>query len=651
MKRVQSIAALLALILTTGLLGCGKKDTSASGTSAPDSPSGQAPNGNTALIPNTQETATPETAPDVPMATEPVEGDASATEAGATSIRLGQSIEVTGKGADAVGATVTVTHAGTYVISGTATDAQLVVDTADAERVTLILNGASLSSSTGPAIFVKSAKKKVVIHTAHGSVNLLADGAGYAVSDEEQIEGELYPNACLYACADIELGGTGELYITGNADKGINTKDDLTLTSGTVVVTSVGVGIRANDNLTVSGSTLTVSSGGDGIKTANIEKAGKGRIAVNGGTLYVTAKGDGLSAATDLSIFDGTLVLTTTDEDGVILPESTGNQTSSDSMGGGRPGGGGFGGGRPGMPGESSSDKAAISAKGIKAAGELHIAGGRITIVAQDDGLHTNGNLTVSGGTLHIRSADDGMHADKELLISGGTTEIAQSYEGLEALHITVSGGTNRITASDDGANASDGSGGGFGGMGGGRPGMWGGSSGSIEFSEDQPCLTFAGGYTVFNAGGDGVDSNGWIKMTGGTVLVYGPTDNGNGPIDTGDGGYTMTVSGGTFLAVGSSGMAESAENGGQAVVAAYWNRTGLSAGEIVGIVDADGHVLAAFELPKSIASLVFSSPEIEAGKTYSLVSGGSFAGEATDGVIDTSTYTGFESMGEIEAY
>ncbi len=663
MKQRKYIAALLALALAAGLVGCGDKhpSTQANGTGAEQITPGDA--------------VTPETAPTVTIPSEPTVGEvapdsggSSAETVGAadgvqnptvgtveggemTHIVLGETITVSGEGASFAGSVVTIGRAGTYLVTGTLADGQVVVDTSDTETVTLLLNGASLTCTSGPAVYVKDAKN-VVIESARGSVNLLADAAGYVVADEEQAEGEVYPNACVYACTDLTFAGEGDIFITGNADKGVNTKDTLAVVGGNLTVTAVGVGMRGNDGFDMEAGTLTVVAGGDGIKTANVEKVGKGRVAVSGGAIYVTAKGDALSAATDLSVFDGTLVLHTLDENGEALKEASGNPTTGSSgMGGGM---GGFpGGGRPGMPGESSSDKAAISAKGIKAAGELHIAGGKITIVAQDDGLHTNGNLTVSGGSLHIRAADDGMHADGELVISGGTNEIAQSYEGLEALHITVSGGVSRITASDDGANATDGSGGGFGGGmgGGGRPGMWGGSSGSLEFSEEHPCLTFAGGYTVFNAGGDGIDSNGWIKMTGGTVLVYGPTDNGNGPIDTGDGGYTMTVSGGTFLAVGSSGMAETADNGGQAVVAAYWNRTGLSAGDIVGITDESGRVLAAFKLPKSISSIVFSSSEIEAGKTYSIVSGGTFNENVVDGVVDASTYSGFESMGEVDAY
>ncbi|MBQ4111339.1 MAG: carbohydrate-binding domain-containing protein [Clostridia bacterium] len=663
MKITRYTAACLTLAVCMAMLASCRGqngDSSSNAADGVDTEPGSVVVNGTVIEPttgNADASAEPETAPETKPAEVPSVGDY--TPAGETVITLGEFTTVEGEGATAEGDVVTVTRAGTYLVSGTAADGQIIVDTTDESKVILLLNGASLSCSTGPAIFIRSAPKKVVISTVAGSVNILSDGTGYVVPDEEQTEGEIYPNACIYSCEDLDLDGTGELHITGNADKGINTKDDLKIKSGTLTVTSVGVGIRANDSLEMSGGTVTVNSGGDGVKTANTETEGKGYLTVEGGSLYITAKGDGLSAATDLTVSSGNLVLTTTDIDGEVLKESTGNPTSG-SMGGGF--GGMGGGGRPGGPGgmggmgESSADKAAISAKGLKAAGILTVKGGKITIIAQDDGIHSDGDVHIADGTLHIRAADDGIHAEKELTVSGGVLTVAQSYEGLEALHINILGGTNRITSSDDGANATNGTGGGMmGGPGGMGGGWWGQSSNSgstdTTVSTETPVLTFAGGYTVFNAAGDGIDSNGNIVMAGGTVIVYGPTDNGNGPIDFGDGNYGMTVSGGTFLAVGSSGMAESAENAGQAVLAAYWRGTGLSAGEIIGITDKDGKVLAAFELPKAISSVVFSSPDLVAGTSYSIVGGGSATGTVVDGVIDPATYTGYESMGEIQAY
>ena len=599
---------------------------------------------------NATVTSEPETAPEMVTADTPIAGNFSP--AGETVVSLGNEITVDGSGVTVNDNVITVAHAGTYVFSGVLNGGQIVVDTADESKIILIFNGVSVACATGPALLVKSAPKKVVISTAEGSVNILSDGSDYVIPDDQQTEGEIYPNACIYSCEDIDFEGMGALHITGNADKGINTKDDLKIKGGTLVITSAGVGIRANDSLTVSGGTVTVLAGADGVKTANTETEGKGFLTVEGGSLFITAKGDGLSAATNLTVSGGNLVLTTTDADGEVLKEAAENPTTS--SGGGF---GGMGGGRPGGPGgmmEGNSNKSEISAKGLKAVNTLTVNGGKITVVSQDDGLHSDGDVYITEGTIHIRAADDGIHAEKELTIAGGVLTVAQSYEGLEGLHVTIMGGTNRITASDDGANATNGEGGGFGGGPGGFPGGGtrprNGGTTATEASENAPLLKFTGGYTIFNAGGDGIDSNGNIDITGGTVIVYGPTDSMNGPIDSGDGNYGVTISGGLLLAVGSSGMAETAENNGQAVLAASWRSGGLPAGETIGIVDENGKVLAAFELPKAIQSIVFSCTDLVSGQTYSIVGGGTTTADIVDGVIDPATYTGYESMGEIKA-
>ena len=523
-----------------------------------------------------------------------------------------------------------------------------------------MLNGVSVACSTGPAVFVRSSPKKTVLYTAAGSVNLLSDGSGYIVEDAEQTEGEVYPNACVYACDDLRLDGEGTLRITGNADKGINTKDDLEITGGTLIVTSPGTAVRGNDSVEMTGGTvtLTVTGEGDGLKSAQTEKDGKGWVSVSGGSLYITAIGDGISAATDLTVSGGTLVITALDAGGKALTDTGNAGTGSAQSGsGGMSGMGGFGGGRPGgMGGDGNSSKSSISAKGLKAAGTVTLAGGKLTVTAADDGIHADDTVLLQDGEAYIRSGDDGVHADRVLTLSGGSLEIAQSYEGLEAAQITVSGGRTRITASDDGINASSGDGGS---MGGGRPGGFGGggrpggrsggtadgqTAGGTVTDTLTPLLTVSGGYTVVYASGDGIDSNGNIVMTGGTLLVFGPTDNGNGAIDYGDGNCSMTISGGTLLAVGSSGMAETATGSGQAVFDGAF-RSSVAAGTLIGLCDADGNLLCGYRLPKVISSIVFSSAALTSGATYTLVQGGTAEADG-DGVLDLSTWTGYSTLG-----
>ena len=299
MRNLHKTAVLLALALavTSAMTACRDGQDTHSETKS----STVAAN-NSAIKPSTGNaavTAEAETVPEITVAESPVAGIYNATTE--TIITLGEQTAVSGKGAVTEGSDVIITRAGTYLLSGTLDGGQIIVDTEDEEKVTLILNGVSVACSDGPAIYVKSAPKKVVFFTTEGSVNLFSDGSDYIVPDEEQAEGEVYPNACIYSCDDLELSGSGELYILGNADKGINTKDDLKIKGGLITVISAGVGIRANDSLTVSGGTVTVEAGGDGIKTANTETEGKGFLTVEGGSLFVTAKGDGLSAATDRS--------------------------------------------------------------------------------------------------------------------------------------------------------------------------------------------------------------------------------------------------------------------------------------------------------------------------------------------------------------
>ena len=187
--------------------------------------------------------------------------------------------------------------------------------------------------------------------------------------------------------------------------------------------------------------------------------------------------------------------------------------------------------------GNANANAAAYSCKGIKADNSVTISGGVITVKAHDGAIHANsdvlfadgvtygvGNVTISGGTLTLYSDDDGLHADNVLTISGGEIDITNSYEGVEGKTINIGGGRTHITSSDDAVNGS-------------------GTSATVNITD---------GVLYFNAGGDGLDSNGNINMSGGTVLAQGPTNGGNGVLDF-DGKFSF--SGGFLLTVGCSGM------------------------------------------------------------------------------------------------
>lgn len=266
------------------------------------------------------------------------------------------------------------------------------------------------------------------------------------------------------------------------------------------------------------------------------------------------------------------------------------NYTTAQNGFGGGPGGGhgGPSGGFGGMDG-GNTDKGDHSTKGIKAANEVVIYNGTISIKSYDDAIHANngellengeqsiGNVNILGGKITLYSNDDGIHADGTVTISGGDITVTNSYEGVEGNKVVVSNGNLYIVSLDDGINGT-------------------GTSGtSIEIS---------GGNIYVYAGGDGVDSNSMtsysgIAFSGGTSVII-STSNGNSAIDT-ERGYSYT--GGSVLAVmPSRGMTNEITNCSNfSSVATRLNKS-VSVGVVVSVSVAGQTVLSA-EMPCALSA------------------------------------------------
>ncbi len=100
--------------------------------------------------------------------------------------------------------------------------------------------------------------------------------------------------------------------------------------------------------------------------------------------------------------------------------------------------------------------------------------------------------------------------------------------------------------------------------------------------------LIINGGRITIDADGDGLDSNGTIEITGGYTIVYGPSDSANGALDYGS---SCTVSGGTLVAVGASGMAQdTGDSSTPPGLMLYFSGT-LSSRDVVSITDSEEFV------------------------------------------------------------
>ena len=146
---------------------------------------------------------------------------------------------ISGAGASVSGSTLTITSEGDYVLSGT-WQGQVVVEATEEEKVHLILEGVTITSAEGPAIYEK-VSDKLILTLAEGTTNILTDAT--SVSD-----GEDTLAAALYAEDDLSINGTGTLVVNGVAGNGIQSKADLVIACGDIQVTAEGDGIKGRNS-------------------------------------------------------------------------------------------------------------------------------------------------------------------------------------------------------------------------------------------------------------------------------------------------------------------------------------------------------------------------------------------------------------------
>ena len=484
---------------------------------------------------------------------------------------------------------VKITAEGTYVVSGE--HESITVSAPDTAKVHIILKNATVSNTSGPAIYIESADK-VLITAYKNTTNTLSDGTSYTGDFKNtNVDGTIFSKT------DLTLNGEGMLNITGNCKCGAVSKDDLIICGLNLTVKSTGCALEGKDCVKIKDAAITVSSGGDGIRSTNTEKTNKGFVYIETGNIDITSGSDGIQAATVLKAANGNVKIT------------AGGAADTKQNSGDR--------NMPGFGGKTQTTDDEESTKGLKAGSLIVIDEGSFEVSSKDDSFHSNGDIEINGGSFTAATGADGFHADSNLIINGGSITVSRSYEGLEGQKVTVTGGNIDITASDDGINAAS-------------PSVSGSSTdGRPGNSDSSSLITISGGYILVNASGDGIDSNGNVAITGGTVLVSGPTDNGNAAFDYNG---EATVSGGTVILCGSSGMAQGFSDKSDQASFMYTLNSSASAGSSVALTDENGNVLASFIPAKQYNNVVISTPSLKNGSSYKLVIGGTVSGADKNG-------------------
>lgn len=440
---------------------------------------------------------------------------------------------------------VTITQAGTYVLSGNLTDGCVFVSIDEEEKCQLVLNGVSISNNDGPCIYVMAADK-TFITLADGTQNTLADGADYVLNEDEE------PTATIFSKDDLTLNGTGALNITGNYRHAVRSKDDLVIAGGTYVINAVEDALNGKDCLKICDGTFDITCGEDALKSSNDSEEGRGFVVIDGGDFTISAGDDAVHAETLMRITAGTVNVLACYEgyEGTVV----------------------------------------------------RIDGGSTNIVASDDGINAASGSSSEGG-----------------MPMGGEGRGGAGGPGAGAGAVPGDAGAGASSPSDAGAD----------GAAGGPDGTGAGAS---------TCkVVVTGGTTYVSAGGDGIDSNGSVEVSGGVLIVEGPTSNADSFFDYDS---SATITGGTVLMVGSSGMAQSFSSGTQAFAMA--SASG-SAGQTVILQDAQGNQVASFAATKNFQVVLASADGAAEGDMLTVKIGST---ETALTASTTATTSGFGAGG-----
>ena len=532
--------------------------------------------------------------------------DASFDESSATKITLsGDSASVSGSGAVAEGSTVTISTAGTYIVSGNFADGSITVTTSENDKIQIVLNGVKIACSSGPAIDIQSADK-CFITLAEGTQNSLSDGSAFTSEDA---------NACIYATCDLTINRSGSLDVSGNYCHGVFSKDDLAVYGGSINVSAVEDGLNGKDSVKIGAGDISIDSGADGVKSSKSTNPEKGFVYVSGGSLSIDAEDDGIQAKTYLCIAGGSIEIDAADDalhsdlEGALNGGSTSVRSGDDAFHC-----------ETKLEVNDGSIVAETCSEGYEAEWVV-VNGGDTNICALDDAMNASAadlsddsESSDEDTSTSTPSGESGVNAaqpDGSIGAPGASSANADSNEQQQNTAPQGAGQQDSATPPElpsDLGHAPDVQGRME--RGGQAPGGQGGAPGA----SDSNCLIqINGGKVVLNSQGDGVDSNGNVEINGGTLLVNGPSSDGDGAFDY-DG--EATISGGTVLMAGAVGMAQSFTSGTQAF--ALVQASG-SAGSVIEATDADGNVIATLTATRAFGCVLVSGAGVSDGDTITV--------------------------------
>ncbi len=508
-----------------------------------------------------------------------------------------------------------INSAGSYILTSDYTNG-ITIDVNKGDTVHLYLNNANIYGNSSSAIIKSDKAINLIITVIENTTNNISSSTASC-------------NA-LHVKGNLSINGIGSLNIIASETdaSGIKVSKTCTIVDSTISITSTKHGISAESiiaqdaNISITGSTTESKDGlhsecdFDNKKGTTYEYTlDSGYVVLKNTNYTCQVYGDGIDADTFVYIDTGNYNIKTIenfvkystenkqtysleDDDFRYIKNGTQYQKVASDYNGNI----------------TSRYALAQSCKGIKV-GEIDydtngddiddttitdntnyaiiIENGTFDIESTDDAIHSNSGCTfIKNGTLLINTCDDGITSDLLTQIDGGQITIESSYEGIEGAYVKINGGEMNIVSTDDGINSAS------------------------DDTTIKEYIIITNGKISVNANGDGLDSNGSILITGGTIIVHGPTSGGDGALDAETG---IIVQGGNLIAYSSLGMVETPSSNSTQYVLSIGQNSQITSGTTVTLKDADSNELLTFTTQKNCGSIIISSPDIAKGSTYTL--------------------------------
>ena len=376
-KLYQRIAIVPIVALGLAVAGCNKQAVNGTATTAPTT--------NTATTTTTQKNTTLNYSKNSPLDTTNM----------FTQTDLTQTVDTTNAKKISLedGKDVTIDTAGTYVITGSATNSTVIVNASADAGVHLVFDNVSITNTNKPAVYTVNAKNVYVTTTQNSTNNLKVTGE-FTEDNGDDID------AVIFAKTNITLNGLGTLNIDSSAN-GVASNNDLKVTGGTYNVNTTKHGFKALNSIRIADGTFNINATKDGFHSENEDNLTTGYVYIAGGNFTINSEDDGIQGTTITEIDGGTF-----DINSVEGIEGTYVQINDGTI-----------------KINATDDGVNASEKATNYDVQIEINGGNLDITMAEgdtDALDSNGTLTINGGNINI-TAQFAFDFDLTASLNGGT--------------------------------------------------------------------------------------------------------------------------------------------------------------------------------------------------------------------------------------